>query len=179
MAFASEHYGRDYFERLHPRRWFTNPPRKYAERNRDALRVVDPRPGDVVVELGCALGDVTFLLASRCREVIGVDASAVALSMAEEERRRRGVPNVRWLESDVTDLAATPDASAGAVAAIDLVEHVDDATLAAMLGECRRVLVPGGRLGICTPDRRHYVERAKAHDFVLRQFPEHIALRRE
>ncbi len=179
MAFASEHYGRDYFERLHPRRWFTNPPRKYAERNRDALRVVAPRPGDVVVELGCARGDVTFLLASRCREVIGVDASAVALSMAEEERRRRGVTNVRWLESDVADLAAIPAGSVDAVAAIDLVEHVDDATLAAMLGECRRVLVPGGRLGIYTPDRRHYVERAKAHDFVLRQFPEHIAVRRE
>jgi predicted SAM-dependent methyltransferase len=64
------------------------------------------------------------------------------------------------------------------VAAIDLVEHVDDATLTAMLRECRRVLVPGGRLGIYTPDRSHYVERMKAHDFILAQFPEHIAVRR-
>ena len=47
-----------------------------------------------------------------------------------------------------------------------------------MLREARRVLVPGGRLGIYTPDRAHYVERLKAHDFVLKQFPEHIAVRR-
>ena len=178
MAFAAEHYGRDYFERLHPRRWFTNPPRKYEERSRDALRVVDPRPGDLVVELGCARGDVTFLLAGRCREVIGVDASAVALGMAEAERARRGVRNVRWLRADVADLSPLATASADAVAAIDLVEHVDDATLAAMLGECRRILRPGGRLGIYTPDRLHYVERLKAHDVVLKQFPEHIAVRR-
>jgi SAM-dependent methyltransferase len=78
----------------------------------------------------------------------------------------------------VADLSAVADGSVDAVAAIDLVEHVDDPTLAAMLRECRRVLAPGGRLGIYTPDRAHYVERMKAHDFVLKQFPQHIAVRR-
>ena len=177
MAFERELYGRDYFEGLHPRRWFTNPPRKYAERNRDALRVVDPRPGDTVVELGCARGDVTFLLAGRCREVVGVDASPVALEMAEAERRRLGVPNVRWLLSDVADLSPLSAGTVDAVAAIDLVEHVDDPTLEAMLRECRRILRPGGRLGIYTPDRAHYVERMKARGLVLKQFPQHIAVR--
>ena len=47
-----------------------------------------------------------------------------------------------------------------------------------MLREARRVLKTGGRLGLYTPDRAHYVERLKAHDFVLRQFPQHIAVRR-
>lgn len=177
MAFAREHYNRAYFEALHPRRWFTNPPRKYEERNRDTLRVVAPRPDDVVIDLGCASGGVTFLLASRCREVVGVDASPIALEMAERERERRGLANVRWLLSDVADLSALPAASADAVAAIDVVEHVDNATLAAMLEGCRRVLRPGGRLGIYTPDRLHYVERFKARNLVLRQFPEHIAVR--
>ncbi|HEV8269538.1 MAG TPA: methyltransferase domain-containing protein, partial [Thermoanaerobaculia bacterium] len=69
------------------------------------------------------------------------------------------------------------DASVDAVAAIDLVEHIDDPTLAAMLAECRRVLKPRGRLAIYTPDRAHYVERMKAHDFLLKQFPQHIAVR--
>ena len=85
---------------------------------------------------------------------------------------------MRWLEADVADLAPVADGSVDAVAAIDLVEHIDDPTLAAMLRECRRVLKPGGRLGIYTPDRAHYVERMKAHDFLLKQFPQHIAVRR-
>jgi DNA invertase Pin-like site-specific DNA recombinase len=37
----------------------------------------------------------------------------------------------------------------------------------AMLAECRRILKPEGRLGIYTPDRLHFVERMKAHDFLL------------
>ena len=91
---------------------------------------------------------------------------------------RRGISNVRFVKADVADLSVFPDASFDAVAAIDLVEHIDDPTLAAMLGECRRVLVPGGRLGLYTPDRAHYVERLKAHDVLLKQFPQHIAVRR-
>jgi ubiquinone/menaquinone biosynthesis C-methylase UbiE len=178
VTFDARHYGQDYFEGLHPRHWFTNPPRKYAERNRDALRVVAPGPSDRILELGSARGDVTFLLAAHAREIVGLDASEVALGMAEAERARRGLPNVRFEKGDVADLSAFPDRSFDAVAAIDLVEHVDDPTLRAMLAECRRVLVPGGRLGIYTPDRAHYVERLKAHDIVLKQFPEHIAVRR-
>ncbi len=178
MTFEAQHYGRDYFEGLHPHRWFRNPPRKYAERNRDALRVVAPRPSDRILELGSARGDITFLLAERAREVVGLDASGIALEMAEAERARRGVANVRFVQGDVADLSAFSAASFDAVAAIDLVEHVDDATLGKMLLECRRVLVPGGRLGVYTPDRAHYVERLKAHDLVLKQFPEHIAVRR-
>jgi ubiquinone/menaquinone biosynthesis C-methylase UbiE len=178
VTFEAQHYGRDYFEGLHPHRWFRNPKRKYAERNRDALRVVAPRPSDRILELGSARGDVTFLLAKTAREVVGLDASGIALEMAERERERRGIPNVRFVNGDVADLSAFPGASFDAAAAIDLVEHIDDTTLAAMLREVRRVLVPGGRFGIYTPDRSHYVERMKAHNFVLLQFPEHIAVRR-
>lgn len=178
MTFEERHYGREYFERLHPDHWFTNPPRKYAERSRDALRVVAPRPEDRILELGSARGDLTFLLAERACEVVGLDGSDMALAIAETERSRRGAPNVRFVKGDVADLSMFPGRSFDAAAAIDLVEHVDDATLSSMLHEVKRLLVPGGRLGIYTPDRAHWVERLKAHDLFLKQFPEHIAVRR-
>lgn len=177
MTFERDLYDPAYFEGLHPHHWFKNPPRKYAERNRDVLRLLALTGRERVVELGSARGDVTFLLARHARAVIGVDAAPEAIAMAEAARARLGLANVSWLESDVADLSAIPDASVDAAAAIDLVEHVDDPTLAAMLAECRRILAPGGRLAIYTPDRRHYVERLKAHDVVLKQFPQHIAVR--
>jgi len=178
VTFERDLYDEAYWKGLHPHHWFKNPPRKYAERDRDVLRVVAPHPTDRVLELGSARGDVTFLLARHAREVVGVDAAPEAIAMAEAARAELEIPNVSWLLSDVADLSAVADRSVDAVAAIDLVEHVDDPTLAAMLRECRRVLVPGGRLGIYTPDRAHYVERMKAHDFVLKQFPQHVAVRR-
>jgi ubiquinone/menaquinone biosynthesis C-methylase UbiE len=178
VTFERDLYDEAYWKGLHPHHWFKNPPRKYAERDRDVLRVVNPRPEDLVVELGSARGDVTFLLARHAREVVGVDAAPEALALAEAARAELEIGNVRWLEADVADLGPVADGSVDAVAAIDLVEHIDDLTLVAMLAECRRVLRPGGRLGIYTPDRAHYVERMKAHDFVLKQFPQHIAVRR-
>ncbi len=178
MTFERDLYDEAYWKGLHPHHWFKNPPRKYAERDRDVLRVVAPRREDLVVELGSARGDVTFLLARHAREVVGVDAAPEAIALAEAARAELEIGNVRWLEADVADLSPVADGSVDAVAAIDLVEHIDDPTLAAMLAECRRVLRPGGRLGIYTPDRAHYVERMKAHDFVLKQFPQHIAVRR-
>lgn len=178
VTFERGLYDEAYYRGLHPHHWFKNPPRKYAERDRDVLRVVAPRPTDVVLELGSARGDVTFLLSRYAREVVGVDAAPEAVALAEAARAELEISNVRWLVADVAELAGVADRSVDAVAAIDLVEHVDDPTLAAMLRECRRVLVPGGRLGLYTPDRAHYVERMKAHDFVLKQFPQHIAVRR-
>ena len=178
MTFEERLYDRGYFEGLHKSHWFTNPKRKYEERNGDTLRVVAPGPSDRVLELGSARGDVTFFLADHAREVVGVDASEDALRLAEAGLARKGLSNVRFVKADVADLSMFPDASFDAVAAIDLVEHIDDPTLAAMLSECRRVLVRGGRLGLYTPDRAHYVERLKAHEVILKQFPQHIAVRR-
>ncbi len=178
MTFEAHLYDRGYFEGLHRSHWFTNPPRKYEERDRDTLRVVAPKATDRVLELGAARGDVTFLLARHAREVVGLDASDDALAMAEAARKAKGIANVSFAKGDVADLSPFPAGSFDAVAAIDLVEHVDDPTLAAMLRESRRVLRPGGRLGLYTPDRAHYVERLKAHDIVLKQVPQHIAVRR-
>jgi len=178
VTFEGHLYDRGYFEGLHKSHWFTNPPRKYEERNRDTLRVVSPRPSDRVLELGSARGGVTFFLARHAREVVGLDASDDALHLAESVRAAQGIANVSFTKGDVADLSMFEGASFDAVAAIDLVEHVDDPTLAAMLKECGRVLRPGGRLGLYTPDRAHYVERMKAHGFLLKQFPQHIAVRR-
>jgi 2-polyprenyl-6-hydroxyphenyl methylase / 3-demethylubiquinone-9 3-methyltransferase len=178
VTFEGHLYDRGYFEGLHKSHWFTNPARKYEERNRDTLRVVRPTPADRVLELGSARGDVTFFLAASAREVVGLDASDDALALAEKGRLSRALANVRFVKGDVADLSAFEDASFDAVAAIDLVEHIDDPTLEAMLKECHRVLRKGGRLGLYTPDRAHYVERLKAHDVILKQFPQHIAVRR-
>jgi SAM-dependent methyltransferase len=46
-----------------------------------------------------------------------------------------------------------------------------------MLAEAYRVLRPGGTLSLYTPNPKHWVERAKARDFVLAQNPTHIGLR--
>jgi SAM-dependent methyltransferase len=178
MAFREDLYPDEYFDQLHRVTRFAAPERKWEERDRDILALARPSPEKTVLDLGSALGDVCFLLAPRVKEAIGVDASPRAVELADGRRRKRGFSNVRFLRNDVADLDGIADASVDVAGAFDLLEHVDDDTVRRMLRSLRRVLKPGGTFVAYTPNREHYVERLKAANLFLKQFPEHIAVRR-
>jgi SAM-dependent methyltransferase len=133
--------------------------------------LVEPAAGDRIIDLGCAAGAVTHFLSTLGCDVVGVDAEPLGI-----EKARSLFPDLQF---EVADVAALPfpDASFDKAAAADLVEHLDDETFKAMLGEVRRVLVPGGTLSIYTPNPRHLIERLKKHEIVLAQNPTHIGLR--
>ena len=178
MAFREDLYPDEYFDQLHRVTKFAAPERKWQERDRDILSLARPAPDKTVLDLGSALGDVCFLLAPHVKDVIGVDASPRAIEIAEKRRRDRSLTNVRFLRADVAELSGVPDARVDVAGAFDLLEHVDDETVRRMLSALRRVLKPGGVFVAYTPNREHYVERLKAVNLVLKQFPEHIAVRR-
>jgi 2-polyprenyl-3-methyl-5-hydroxy-6-metoxy-1,4-benzoquinol methylase len=135
------------------------------------LPLVDPRPGDRILDLGCAAGALTHFFSLRGAEVTGIDSEPKAI-----EKARALFPDLQFEQADVARLPQANHSFDKAVAG-DLVEHLDDPTLNAMLRELRRVLVPGGTLSIYTPNPKHLIERLKAHDFVLAQNPTHIGLR--
>ena len=133
--------------------------------------LVEPTPGDRVLDLGCAAGAVTHFLSTFDCQPVGVDASSVAI-----EKARSLFPDLRFELADVADLPFGDESFDKAVAA-DLVEHLDDETFGRMLAEVRRVLRPGGTLSVYTPNPRHVIELLKARDLVLAQNPTHIGLR--
>lgn len=178
VTFEAQFYPDEYFENLHTVTRFAAPPRKFRERDRDILRLADASDDKVILDLGTARGEVCFLLAPHAQEVIGIDASPKALALAEAGRKRRALSNVRFVQGDVATLEPIPAGSVDVAGAFDLLEHIDDSTVRQMLDALRRVLKKGGVLAVYTPNRQHYVERLKAHDFILKQFPEHIAVRR-
>jgi demethylmenaquinone methyltransferase / 2-methoxy-6-polyprenyl-1,4-benzoquinol methylase len=99
------------------------------------------RPGDRVLDACCGTGDLAVAARKAgAAEVVGVDFSARML-----ERARRKAPGVEFVQSDVLRLPFE-DASFDAVVVGFGVRNVDD--LDACLREFRRVVRPGGRLGI-------------------------------
>ena len=99
------------------------------------------RPGDRVLDACCGTGD----LAIAARR--GGAAIVVGLDFAERmlERARRKEPAIEWVRGDVLALPFD-DGSFDAATVGFGVRNVDD--LEAGLQELRRVLRPGGRLGI-------------------------------
>jgi demethylmenaquinone methyltransferase/2-methoxy-6-polyprenyl-1,4-benzoquinol methylase len=99
------------------------------------------REGDRVLDACCGTGDLALAdLKAGAGSVVGLDFSPRML-----ERARRKSDAVEWLEGDMLALPFE-DASFDAVTVGFGVRNVDD--LEAGLRELRRVLKPGGRLGV-------------------------------
>jgi SAM-dependent methyltransferase len=133
--------------------------------------LVDPQPGDRVLDLGCAAGAITHYLSTFGVDPVGIDSEPLAI-----EKARDLFPGLRFEVADASDLPFA-DASFDKAVAADFVEHVDDDTFLSMCGELRRVLVPGGSFALYTPNPRHLIERLKEHELLLAQNPTHIGLR--
>ncbi len=99
------------------------------------------RPGDGVLDACCGTGDLALAArAAGAGRVVGVDFSERML-----ERARRKGPELEWVRADVLALPFE-DASFDVVVVGFGVRNVED--LEAAVRELRRVLRPGGRLGI-------------------------------
>jgi SAM-dependent methyltransferase len=109
------------------------------------------RPGMALLDCGCGPGSITMGLAERVApgRVVGIDRAAAALDLARVEVAERGPANVAFAEGDVHDLPFA-DATFDAAFVHALLEHVRDPVAA--LTEIRRVVKPGGVVGVRSPD---------------------------
>ena len=96
--------------------------------------------GDAVLDAACGTGDLALADAKAGGRVTGLDFSERML-----ERARRKGPGLEWVQGDALALPF-PDASFDAATVGFGVRNLDD--LEAGLRELRRVLKPGGRLGV-------------------------------
>lgn len=119
------------------------------QRRINYMYLVDVRPGKLL-EVGCGSGQFLDRMRRAGWKVEGVEIDSHA---AEYARKKYGVPvHVGSLES-----VQYPDNTFDAVTMNHVIEHVYDPV--ALLQECRRVLKPGGRMVIVTPNIRGYGHR--------------------
>src|SRR5260221_1598718 len=109
------------------------------------------RPGISVLDCGCGPGTITRDIAQRIApgRVVGLDFDGDQIAVAMAEAKAQDIANVEFRQGSVY---AVPfeDSSFDAVFSHALLEHLKEPVEAA--AEFRRVLKPGGMLGVCTPD---------------------------
>jgi demethylmenaquinone methyltransferase / 2-methoxy-6-polyprenyl-1,4-benzoquinol methylase len=98
------------------------------------------RPGDRVLDVCCGTGDLALAALPFASHVVGLDFSTAML-----ERARRKSSQVEWVPGDALALPFD-DASFDAATVGFGVRNVED--LERALAELRRVVRPGGRIGI-------------------------------
>jgi SAM-dependent methyltransferase len=98
-----------------------------------------------VLEVGCGEGYGTAVLGESAASVLGIDYDALTIAHAAARYRP-----ARFVRANLAALPL-PDVSVDAVATLQVIEHVWNHR--EFVGECRRVLRPGGLLYVTTPNR--------------------------
>ncbi len=116
------------------------------------LRPARDLVGKRILEIGCGRGGFACWLASqkeRPSELVASDFSISAIQKGRAFADEHGISGIRWEIGDIQAIAH-PDASFDTVISCETVEHVREPRRA--LCELARVLRPGGRLFLTTPN---------------------------
>jgi SAM-dependent methyltransferase len=117
--------------------------RAAEENRRTILRILQPRPGGVLVDVGCADGAHTIRLAERVQagRVIGLELAEQFI----EPARSRGIDIRR---TDITERWPLQDASVDVLHSNQVIEHIPETDH--FMREVRRVLRPDGYAVVST-----------------------------
>ena len=104
-------------------------------------RMLDPRPGETVLDLGCGAGKLALFTAARGVKAAGVDVAPYFLARAARE-----------VDLVLGDLRRLPFRKAAfpCACSLDVLEHLDEAGVREVLVEARRSLPSSGRLFVYT-----------------------------
>jgi SAM-dependent methyltransferase len=115
-----------------------------AARRREFLRS-SVRPGDRALDLGCGDGAFTAVLAAAGARAVGAEVAQAAV-----RRARAKHPSLDFQLVPIEGPLPFADQEFDLVWSSEVIEHVADT--ARWLSEVRRVLAPGGRLLLTTPN---------------------------
>ena len=140
-----ERLGREYFDELYARSrdpWGFETSEYERNKYERTLSVLAQRRYRRALEVGCSIGVFTAMLTPQCDELLAVDVSEAALTVARH--RLAGFPNVRLELRSMPE--ETPQGPFDLVVASEVMYYWPEDVMLSALGRFEEVLAPGGSL---------------------------------
>ena len=118
-------------------------------REEQIYKFLDPKPDDVVLDVGCASGRQVFQIAKKIKAGHGIDIAQSFIDEANRYKTERGFVNTFFTRA-VGETLPYEDQQFTKIICAEVLEHVFDKDTA--LREMLRVLRPGGTLVITVPN---------------------------
>jgi len=129
-----------------------------------------------VADFGCGNGMLFPLLSGKVDSYIGVDFSEEFIKAAKR-KEYKSTTYVEFVCADIRKFCSDNRDVYDLAFALDFSEHVYDEEWVSILKAINSSLKDGGKIYIHTPNAEFFLEIMKQHNFVVKQFPEHIAVR--
>lgn len=132
---------------------------EYTRRNTLAVQLAEPASGKRILDVGCDWGYACMRAAQAGAEAWGVDIDPNSVHFGRQLAAANRL-NVNLQYGNVRSLPF-PDEHFDAITAIEVIEHVPLPDRSTAFAEMSRVLKPGGRIVITTPNPNGLAELGK------------------
>lgn len=105
--------------------------------------------GKRVLDIGCGIGDLSFMLAAQGATAVGVELDAQKVASANKIAERWHFEGLRFLAGDATNVEGMNLGQFDLIFCLALLEHIQDDV--SLLGQLERMLRPGGAFVIEVP----------------------------
>jgi 2-polyprenyl-3-methyl-5-hydroxy-6-metoxy-1,4-benzoquinol methylase len=130
-----------------------------------------------IVDLACGNGMLLGVIQDKVAHYTGVDFSEDFINAARNRAARLGVSNCEFHCEDIVRFCTNHQGEFDVATAFDFSEHINDEDFVGIFSAVHASLKPGGHLYLHTPNLDYFLERMRDSNFILRQRPEHIAVR--
>ena len=140
------------------------------------LRMLQVQAGEAVLEIGCGTGHALAQIARAAGGAYGLDLSAGMLAVARKRVAAGGAAGrVHLVQGNAAHLPYAA-ASFDALLMSFTLELFDTPAIPVVLAECRRVLRPGGRLGVVALAQANR-PAVRLYEWAHRRFPRAVDCR--